>query len=658
MLSVSADEPFELDDIVVTAASPDTPVLATPRSVSVITARDLDNATTTDLAELLSREANVNLRSFFGGNKYSNIDIRGMGETSVSNVIFQVDGFRLNAPDLSGADLSSIPLSQIERIEILRGANGVRYGDGAVGGVVNIITGQPQAGVQGHAEYTRGSFDSDATTADISVGGRHARARLSLAHADSDGHRVNSASRERDAALRLNLYPLPALELDLRASYHDDRFGFPGPVSQTAFQTREGREGSNSPNDFSETTDHRYQARLGADLNRYGRLTLHANVRDRDNPYVLGYTPLLSIEDQQGEISERSQHVGLEHTVAVTAAGLPLDIAWGATGFFSDYVRRENGTDVPDQSKRTAGDIEEAAAHIIIDAAPADAWLLSAGYRLDRFRVERLDERLVQLYTGTFPFFIPAGAQWQNTLDETTTWHNNAGEIGLSWLPTDSLAAYLNYARSFRNPNIDELALSAPELAPQSGWQAEAGLRYRRRWLEAAVSVFHIAIDDEIYYGEEPSTGARVNRNYQDTTLRTGAELELKLRTLPDLYLWGNLSYTDARFEDSGNAIPHVPQLQANVGLEWVPVPEVSVVLSSSYTGSRFDGNDLNNDLYAKLDAYQVADLKLSWEHRAVRLFAGANNLFDEVYSTVGYSENYYPMPERNFHAGLAVTLN
>jgi iron complex outermembrane receptor protein len=131
---------FELEEIVVTATREEDEIRKTPKNVTVITSEDIEQASSNNIVDLLARESNVNLRSFFGHDKGAGVDIRGMGDTYVSNVVVVVDGFRLNSPDLSGPDFSSIPLDQIERIEIVRGAGSVLYGDGAVGGVVNIIT--------------------------------------------------------------------------------------------------------------------------------------------------------------------------------------------------------------------------------------------------------------------------------------------------------------------------------------------------------------------------------------------------------------------------------------------------------------------------------------------------------------------------------------
>ena len=67
--------------------------------------------------------------------------MRGFGVTSPSNVLVLVDGRRFNNSDLTGFDFSLIPRNSIEQIEITRGnSGGVLYGDGAIGGVINIVT--------------------------------------------------------------------------------------------------------------------------------------------------------------------------------------------------------------------------------------------------------------------------------------------------------------------------------------------------------------------------------------------------------------------------------------------------------------------------------------------------------------------------------------
>src|SRR5437016_9460656 len=84
------------------------------------------------------------MKDLFGNNaSNTSIDLRGFGATGPQNTLILLDGRRLNDIDLSGVQWSAIPLSSIERIEILRGTGAVLYGDNASAGVVNIVTRSP-----------------------------------------------------------------------------------------------------------------------------------------------------------------------------------------------------------------------------------------------------------------------------------------------------------------------------------------------------------------------------------------------------------------------------------------------------------------------------------------------------------------------------------
>jgi outer membrane receptor protein involved in Fe transport len=168
-----------------------------------------------------------------------------------------------------------------------------------------------------------------------------------------------------------------------------------------------------------------------------------------------------------------------------------------------------------------------------------------------------------------------------------------------------------------------------------------------------SVTLFHIKIKDEIYYGEDPVTLTSINRNYDEKTIRKGVEADVKIYSFDFLYLWGNYSYTDATFEIRETYVPLVPEHKAAVGLELRLMDSFLLTLTGTWVGSRYDGNDANNDLYEKLEAYKVLDVKLSYEYKTLKVFFGTNNIFNELYSTTAYSETYYPMPERNFYGGL-----
>ncbi|MBW2624337.1 MAG: TonB-dependent receptor, partial [Deltaproteobacteria bacterium] len=170
---------------------------------------------------------------------------------------------------------------------------------------------------------------------------------------------------------------------------------------------------------------------------------------------------------------------------------------------------------------------------------------------------------------------------------------------------------------------------------------------------EITITFFQTRITDEIFFGEGLTHGVALNRNYDEETVRSGLEADLKWYPLDSLYLWANSAYADARFSIRNTFIPLVPKHTFSLGLEWRVSEPFSVSLAGVWVGSRYDGNDETNDRFEKLPPYKALDTKITYQHKKWRLFAGIKNLFDELYSTSAYSERYYPMPGREFYGGV-----
>jgi len=124
------------------------------QGVSVITAQDIAQTGSRSVTDALTRVLGipVKLDLFGGGNSIP--DLRGYGSTTWSNQVLIIDGVRMNEGDLSNPQINSLPIESIERIEIVRGAASVLYGDGASAGAIIIST---KAGL-GIARKTGGSI--------------------------------------------------------------------------------------------------------------------------------------------------------------------------------------------------------------------------------------------------------------------------------------------------------------------------------------------------------------------------------------------------------------------------------------------------------------------------------------------------------------------
>lgn len=148
-----------IQEVVVTATRTEQAALATPRSVTVISSREIESSIYSNVAELLSRTAGmyiVGTGQTPGANQ--NIFLRGANSNHVNILI---DGVRINDPSSpnSALDLSELSLLNVERIEVVRGSHGPMYGTSGIGGVINIITKKNQSpGLHGFADVQGGTF--------------------------------------------------------------------------------------------------------------------------------------------------------------------------------------------------------------------------------------------------------------------------------------------------------------------------------------------------------------------------------------------------------------------------------------------------------------------------------------------------------------------
>jgi vitamin B12 transporter len=145
--NVFADNELKTSDVFVTATR--TPISKNNviADTTIITEEEIKRAGLSSLSELLQRQPSIEISNNGGQGKVSTFGIRG---TSSTHSIVLIDGIRINAATSGFTAIENIPLSQIEKIEILRGPASSLYGPDAIGGVIQIFT---KKGLEGFKPY-------------------------------------------------------------------------------------------------------------------------------------------------------------------------------------------------------------------------------------------------------------------------------------------------------------------------------------------------------------------------------------------------------------------------------------------------------------------------------------------------------------------------
>ena len=232
-----------LPETVVTATRSQLPVTDVVADVSIIDRAQIERSGANGLADVLSRVPGVTVTRNGGPASTTSLYLRG-GETRFTAVF--VDGVRVDSQSTGGAAWGAIPLSQVERIEVLRGPAAAVYGSDALAGVVQIFTRQGEAGFFPSVHLGVGTHN----TRDASVSLRGGQGAVSYAlgvagersdgfnaqpkgNPDRDGYR----SRSMSGRLGWTLAPGQVLEATLLDSAQ--RAGFDGFLSSDDDQAQQ-----------------------------------------------------------------------------------------------------------------------------------------------------------------------------------------------------------------------------------------------------------------------------------------------------------------------------------------------------------------------------------------------------------------------------------
>jgi iron complex outermembrane receptor protein len=637
-------------------------------NTTVITRQQIENSPQAKLPELLAQQAGIGMRDLNGNNaSASTVDLRGFGAAAGQNTLILLDGRRLNDIDLSSIDWSALPLSSIERIEIVRGGSSVLHGAGAVAGVVNIISRSPLGlAKQATAKVQAGSFDTQDYQLSGNVSGESAGIRIAADHYRSDGWRENNqntqSSLNGDARWQ---HDLGELVFKFGGAKQDTRLPGPRTVEPDMGlnQLVTDPEGTNTPLDWAKRQG--YQAGL-SNRSTFGHneVILDLDYRNKQQQSYYDFGGFPDYRDVDLDMWSFSPRARLSFDTGNVVHGLILgaDIQWWDYALRTSNAEANIGTPI----NLVTADQNSLGVYARDEMQLSPATRLTLGGRYEWFDLSANDQFNAAAPGGGFGSGALPGSQ-----DET----QYAWELGLNHRLSSQHALIARLARSFRFATVDEIYEYSPSfsrefqlLKPQTAQDAQVGWEWGKgaNWLRTAA--YYMQVDDEIHL-DLYSTG--IGNTNLPPLERYGLELEAHGRfSAVDLSVAYTLAY--AKFTDGslngialeGQDVPLVPRNKLVLGAVWHINSHTRLAADVNYVSSQRMDNDELNRFDQQIPAYTLVDLKVMHEIGNWQLAVALNNLFDQDYYTYAVHStsnsdrfNAYPLPGRNGWVSVEYTF-
>jgi iron complex outermembrane recepter protein len=627
--SVTIGEP-----VIVTATRFEDRYLDKPVNVSIITAEDIKNSTARTVPELLRQQPGIRARDNSGSPNVQ-VDMRGFGIFGDQNTLVLLDGVRISENEQTTVNWAGIPLSAIERIEIMRGSGAVLYGSGATGGTINIITKAPAAGQRsGSIHGGLATYGTNEAGVGVNLGGDNVSLNFYGTYLYTDNYRDNNRLRQKNALADVR-WKGEGGSVSLKAGADDQDLRLPGALSEARIAA--DRRQAATPNDFSNRSGG-FLAVGGEWSVGAGKLATELGYREKDIKASIIGSPI----DSGTSVWSFSPRFKMPYRLAGWRHNLVVGVDFDDWSFLSK-------TSVFGQLREPDAFQRNQAVYLQNSTLIEDAWNLSLGGRLHRVEY------------GVTDLANPSRS------DERTR-NPTAYEIGVRYRASPALSPYAKIGTSFRVPNVNDVydlfTGVVSLLEPQTSHEQEIGVDIRSGPGTYRIALYHMTIDNELYF--DPV--AFVNRNLPPTR-RRGVEAEGKWRVGASADLFLNYTYAQSEFRSgdfggvpiAGNEVPLVPRHAANAGAGWAFAPRARGDIVVSYVGEQVFDGDETNTFGRKMPSYTVAHLKLTYESGGWLLGAGVKNLLSEQYFNyaVAFAPAFfaYPQPERSIFATAQYTF-
>ncbi len=592
--SVFAGE-VELEKIVVTASRMLQQDSSVNQKVDVVEDSLIESRQANNLAKAIESLTPVQVINYGGLGASKSVRMRG---ASPSQVLVMVDGRPINNARDGQAELNSIQLDNIGRIELLRGAASSLYGSSAMGGVINLIS-RPVPKKGFHSEIHSGFGTFRRYSERLLHEGRpipQIGYSINYSYNHSQGHRSNSDFEANNFNAKISCEPTDQNRFEFLGGAYKDEAGTPGPASFPDEDDRQKSRKNYYDIIWEFDTDEKTQVKLRTYQN-YDRLEFIENT-----PGDLWSTPFAK------DIHATRQR-GLDFT-----ASRAFCENFSAVGGFN-YVDNKNDSTTSAKHK----------------------YIVKSWY-----------------FTGKLKPLPGLDLDFGSRVDDYSNFGSQVSpNIGIGCDLRKGLKFYALTSRSFRAPTFNDLywpdegwAKGNPSLKPEKGINGEAGFRLDLdKHIRANLCYFRSRYSQLINWVPDASGWVWSPTNI-GKALIDGIESDLSVMLTEDVGLSFGYTYVRAKDSDTRKFLIYQPKHKAKFGLKHSDIYGFSVELKGEFTGKAF--HDSQNATF--IERYYLLGFNIDRKiNQHAHFYLSVDNLLNKKYAIV----QDYPMPGFSVNACL-----
>jgi iron complex outermembrane receptor protein len=633
--------------------------LETPAAIEILTGDAIRAKGDLALSDAIARSTGIVQQNNPGNGSTASFAARGFN--GVGSVMVLLDGMRL----FVGAGTVTFPFDTwtVERVEVLKGPASVLYGQGAIGGSVNVVPKRPSLNARTY-DFQAGLGSDRTYRVGVGAGGPVSETvayRVDVSRIGSNGYVDRGGSSSWALSGSLLWRPRENLSFTLSDDYGDQKpmryFGV--PLIDGVIDKRSRELNYNVFDSVMRFKDNAAQLRAewGASetvkvRNSLYLLNTRRQWRNAESYFYdpatrtverTDYIPIKHDERQVGDtfdVSLKSRFGAMENNLLVGAEANKIRFVHTNDGFpgtsvtldafnFAPGLYDEQGDFRPRFRTRT----RQAALFAEDQLKITDQVSLVGGLRYDHYRVHRFD--------------LVANREVVNKALENTSWR-----VGAVYQPTRSLSLYAQYATGA--DHLGSLITTSAGQVPfelSTGRQYEAGVKGlflggRGEWTFAAYKIVKEKLLTRV--SNSPTQTQQVGQRSAK-----GLEASLAVQLGGGWSLDANGTVLDAEYDDftdfvsgvgvsrNGRTPPNVPQQSGNLWLSWAFAPAWRVYGGVRYVGKQYGDNA--NSASLVLPSYTVADAGVEWRLREnLTLNAQLFNAFDETYGLNAYNDEQW----------------